>query len=108
MPTPERERFEAFLWRTSSLLVVAEGESLVVDPAISADEVAGIGRRAMELGAPVRQVLITHGDWDHVCGIGGFPDAVVAMGEETAAKVASGAADRSVHRAVEAYGFVPS
>jgi hydroxyacylglutathione hydrolase len=108
MPTPEWERFEAFLWRTSSLLVFAEGESLVVDPAISADEVAGIGRRAMELGAPVRQVLITHGDWDHVCGIGGFPDAVVVMGEETAAKVVSGAADRSVHRAIEAYGFVPS
>jgi hypothetical protein len=53
MPTPEWERFEAFLWSTSSLLVVAEGE-------------------------------------------------------ETAAKVASGAADRSVQRAVEAYGFVPS
>jgi len=53
-------------------------------------------------------VLITHGDWDHVCGIGGFPDAVVAMGEETAAKVDCGAADRSVKRAVEAYGFVPS
>ena len=108
MPTPGWERFEAFLWRTSSLLVVAEGESLVVDPAISAEEVAGIDRRALELGAPVRQVLITHGDWDHVCGIGGFPDAVVAMGEETAAKVTSGAADRSVQRAVEAYGFVPS
>ena len=108
MPTPAWERFEAFLWRTSSLLVVAEGESLVVDPAISADEVAGIDRRALELGAPVRQVLITHGDWDHVCGIGGFPDAVVAMGEETAAKVEDGSRVQSIQRAVEAYGFVPS
>jgi hydroxyacylglutathione hydrolase len=108
MPTREWERFEGFLWSTSSLLVVAEGESLVVDPAISADEVAGIDSRALALGAPVRQVLITHGDWDHVCGIGGFPDAMVAMGEETAAKVASGAADRSVQRAVEAYGFISS
>jgi glyoxylase-like metal-dependent hydrolase (beta-lactamase superfamily II) len=61
MPTPEWERFEAFLWRTSSLLVLAEGESLVFDPAISGDEVAKIGRRALELGAPVRHVLITHG-----------------------------------------------
>jgi len=49
MPTPGWERFEAFLWRTSSLLVVAEGESVVVDPAISADEVAGIDRRALDL-----------------------------------------------------------
>ncbi len=108
MPTPRWERFEAFLWETTSVLVLAEAESLVVDPAITADEVAGIARRAVELGAPVRQVLITHGDWDHVCGIGGLPDAAVAMGEETAAKVASGAAQKSVQRGVDAYGFTPA
>ncbi|HEY7197146.1 MAG TPA: MBL fold metallo-hydrolase [Gaiellaceae bacterium] len=108
MTTPGWERFEGFLWKTTSLLVFAEGESLVVDPAISADEVAGIGRRALEVGAPVRHVLVTHGDWDHVCGIGGFPDAVAAMGEETGEKVASGAADQSVRRAAEHYDFVPA
>jgi hydroxyacylglutathione hydrolase len=105
---PGWERFEGFLWKTTSLLVFAQGESLAVDPAISADDVAGIGRRGLELGAPVRHVLITHGDWDHVCGIGGFPDAEVAMGEETGEKVASGRADESVRRAVEHYGFVPA
>jgi hydroxyacylglutathione hydrolase len=106
--TPAWERFEGFLWKTTSLLVPALGESLAVDPAISADEVAGIDRRGLELGAPVRHVLVTHGDWDHVCGIGGFPDAEVAMGEETAEKVASGKADQSVRRAAEHYGFVPA
>jgi glyoxylase-like metal-dependent hydrolase (beta-lactamase superfamily II) len=108
MPAPRWERFEGFLWETTSLLVLGEAESLVVDPAITGDEVAGIDRRARELGAPVQQVLITHGDWDHVCGIGGFPDAVVAMGEETAEKVTTGAAEKSVQRAVEALGFVPA
>ena len=108
MPTPRWERFEAFLWETTSVLVLGEAESLVVDPAITADEVAGIARRAEELGAPVRQVLITHGDWDHVCGIGGLPDATVAMGEETAEKVTAGRAEQSVQRAVEAYGFAPA
>jgi glyoxylase-like metal-dependent hydrolase (beta-lactamase superfamily II) len=103
--TARWERFEAFLWETTSLLVVGDGESLVVDPAITADEVAAITGRARELGAPVAHVLITHGDWDHVCGIAGFPDAVVAMGEETAEKVTTGAADASVQRAVEALGF---
>ncbi len=105
---PAWERFEGFIWKTTSLLVFAQGESLAVDPAISVDEVAAIGRRGLELGAPVRHVLITHGDWDHVCGIGGFPDAEVAMGEETAEKVASGKADQSVRRAAEYYGFVPA
>src|ERR687887_856856 len=106
MPASGWKRFEGFLWGTSSLLVLAEDDSLVVDPAISESEVAGIGRRALELGAPVRHVLITHGDWDHVCGIGAFPDAVVAMGEETGEKVASGKADQSVRRAAEHYGVV--
>jgi glyoxylase-like metal-dependent hydrolase (beta-lactamase superfamily II) len=50
-------------------------------------------------------VLITHGDWDHVCGIGGFPDAVAAMGEETAAKVEDGTRVESIQRAAEAHGF---
>jgi hydroxyacylglutathione hydrolase len=108
MPKHGWERFEAFLWNTSSLLALGEGKSLVVDPAITSDEVAAIGRRAQELGAPVRHVLITHGDWDHVCGIGGFPDAVVVMGDETAAKVESGKAADSVQRAVEGYGFASS
>lgn len=100
------ERFEASLWSTTSLLVLAAGESLVVDPAITAEEVAGIDRRALELGVPVRHVLITHGDWDHVCGIGAFPDAVVAMGEETAERVTSGAAESSVKRAADQYEIV--
>ena len=102
------ERFEAFLWRTTSLLVLADGESLVVDPAITADEVVGIDRRGLELGAPIRHVLITHGDWDHVCGIGAFPDATVAMGEETAELVTSGAAEKSIKRAADRYEVVVS
>lgn len=106
MPASGWERFEGFLWRTTSLLVVGEGESIAVDPAISADEVARIGRRALELGAPVRYLLITHADWDHVCGIGGFPDAVVAMGEGTAARIVARVADGSLQRAAEKYGVL--
>ena len=53
-------------------------------------------------------MLITHGDWDHVCGIGAFPDAVVSMGEETAAKVADGSRAQSIQRAAEAHGFATS
>jgi hydroxyacylglutathione hydrolase len=98
------ERFEASLWSTTSLLVVADGESLVVDPAISAEEVARIGERALELDAPVRHVLITHGDWDHVCGIAAFPDAEAAMGEETAERALS-RGDDVLKQAAEHYGL---
>jgi hydroxyacylglutathione hydrolase len=101
---PTWERFEASLWNTTSLLVSAEGESLVVDPAITSAEVARISRRAEELDAPVRHVLITHGDWDHVCGIGAFPEAIAVMAEETAERVSTSGAD-SVKRAAEANGI---
>jgi glyoxylase-like metal-dependent hydrolase (beta-lactamase superfamily II) len=78
------ERFESALWQTSSLLLVAESEAVVIDPCISADEVAWIAGRAATLGARVTHVLVTHADWDHVCGIAAFPLAVAAMGAATA------------------------
>jgi glyoxylase-like metal-dependent hydrolase (beta-lactamase superfamily II) len=85
------ERFESALWQTASLLLVADGESVAIDPCISGAEVAAIGARAEALEAPVTHVLATHADWDHVCGIAAFPDAVAAMGERSAQAVASGA-----------------
>jgi glyoxylase-like metal-dependent hydrolase (beta-lactamase superfamily II) len=84
------ERFESALWQTSSLLLVAEDEAVVIDPCISTEEVARIAGRARTLGARVTHVLVTHADWDHVCGIGAFPDAVATMGTGTAKIVASG------------------
>jgi glyoxylase-like metal-dependent hydrolase (beta-lactamase superfamily II) len=84
------ERFESALWQTSSLLLVAGREAVVVDPCIAADEVARIAARASELGATVSHVVVTHADWDHVCGIAAFPDAVATMGTRTAEIVAGG------------------
>ena len=84
------ERFESALWQTTSLLLVADGEAVVVDPCISADEVARIADRAATLGARVTHVLATHADWDHVCGIAAFPDAIATMGARTAEIVAGG------------------
>ena len=54
------ERFESALWQTASLLFVADGESVAVDPCISTEEVEAIDRRAQALGSPVTHVLATH------------------------------------------------
>ena len=97
------ERFESALWQTTSLLLVAGDEAVVVDPCISADEVARIGARAAALGARVTQVLVTHADWDHVCGIAAFPDAVATMGAGTAALVAGGGRLERLAEAAAAY-----
>jgi len=93
------ERFESALWRTTSLLLVRDGEAVAVDPGISVDEVAAIAARADELGARVTHVLVTHADWDHVCGIAAFPEATVVAGEATAGRIRARAAGALAERA---------
>ena len=92
------ERFESALFETSSLLLAAGREAVLVDPCISTGEVARIAARVDELGARVVAVLATHADWDHICGIAAFPEAEAAMGEGTAALVRSGSAAENLER----------
>lgn len=90
------ERFESALWETSSLLLAADGRGVVIDPAVSAEEVARIAARVDELGVRVTHVLATHADWDHVCGIAAFPEATATMSEAAAARLAARAAEATV------------
>jgi glyoxylase-like metal-dependent hydrolase (beta-lactamase superfamily II) len=99
------ERFESALWETSSLLLAARGEAVLVDPGISTEEVEQIAVRADELGARVTSVLATHADWDHVCGIAAFPDAVAAMGTPTAARMTSRFSQAGVAHRAAAHGL---
>jgi glyoxylase-like metal-dependent hydrolase (beta-lactamase superfamily II) len=90
------ERFESALWETSSLLLADGSEAVLIDPAVSADEVARIAGRVSELGVRVTHVLATHADWDHVCGIAAFPDAAATMTEATAARLVARTAETPV------------
>jgi glyoxylase-like metal-dependent hydrolase (beta-lactamase superfamily II) len=99
------ERFESALWQTTSLLLVSGTEAIAVDPCISAAEVERIAARADEVGARVAHVLATHADWDHVCGIAGFPDAIASMGEETAVRVREVDAGRRISQQAGRYGL---
>lgn len=98
------ERFESVLWETSSLLLAAGGEGVLIDPGVSADEVARIAARAGELGVRVTHVLATHADWDHVCGIAAFPAAVATMSEATAARLLACAEEAKVAERAAASG----
>jgi hydroxyacylglutathione hydrolase len=103
------ERFESALWETSSLLLAEGGEAVLVDPAVTAAEVARIAARARELGVDVTHVLATHADWDHVCGIAAFPAAAATMSEATAARLTARAgaattAERAAASGVEIAG----
>ncbi len=98
------ERFVSALWETSSLLLAADGEAVLVDPGVSADEVARIAGRAGELEVRVAQVLATHADWDHVCGIAAFPAATATMSEAAAARVLARAEQSTVAERAAASG----
>jgi glyoxylase-like metal-dependent hydrolase (beta-lactamase superfamily II) len=67
--------------------------------------VAALAARARELDVRVTHVLVTHADWDHVCGIAAFPDASATMGARTAEIVASGAPARLIEQRAREYGL---
>ena len=86
------------------MLVETGGATILCDPSWTAEEIAAIRERATGTGKPLH-VLITHSDFDHTCGIGFFPDAVVTAGEETAAAIAAGQAAEGLASAGAEWGL---
>jgi glyoxylase-like metal-dependent hydrolase (beta-lactamase superfamily II) len=91
-------RYESALWETTALALHAEGEAVLVDPGVSAPEIAAIAADVAARGLEVRGLLITHADWDHVCGISVFPGVPAIMSRGAAARIASGQAAEEVVR----------
>lgn len=82
------------LWATNSAVVFAGAACVVCDPSIFPEEIAEI--RGLTRGAADVYVLVTHSDFDHVCGVPAFADATVLAGESTAAAIADGTARRKL------------
>jgi glyoxylase-like metal-dependent hydrolase (beta-lactamase superfamily II) len=97
-------RFQAPLWQTNTVLAVAGGDALVCDPAWEPAEIDAVAAAARRPGGPVH-LLVTHSDYDHVCGIGSFPGATVVAGEETAEAIRSGAAGQALAEAGAEWGL---
>ena len=91
-------RYESALWETTALALHAGGDAVLVDPCISAPEIAAIAADVAARGLTVRAVLVTHADWDHVCGLSAFPDVPAIMSRGAAERIASGQAAEEVVR----------
>jgi glyoxylase-like metal-dependent hydrolase (beta-lactamase superfamily II) len=87
-------QLQSRLWATNSVIVSAGGACLVCDPSIFPDEIEEIAVRARRHGRAY--VLVTHSDFDHVCGVPAFDPGTVIAGVGTAAAVADGTARRNL------------
>jgi glyoxylase-like metal-dependent hydrolase (beta-lactamase superfamily II) len=84
------------LWQTNTFVAFAAGEALVCDPALSPEEITHV-RQHVDSRSPSRvHLLITHADFDHVCGIPSFPEAEVTCGDETAGRIETGVAAEGI------------
>ena len=84
--------FQAPLWQTNSLLAVSEDEALLCDPAFRPEEIEAIATEARQRAGGRSFLLVTHADYDHVCGIPYFPEAEVVAGADAAARLRDGRA----------------
>jgi hydroxyacylglutathione hydrolase len=84
--------FQAPLWQTNSLLAVSGDDALLCDPAFTPEEIGVIAMEARRRSPGRSFLLVTHADYDHVCGIPYFPDAEVLAGAEAAARLRDGRA----------------
>jgi glyoxylase-like metal-dependent hydrolase (beta-lactamase superfamily II) len=98
--SPSVTWWPSVLWQTTTLELRRDGRRLLVDPGIAPWEV----REAAGDGADA--VVLTHGDWDHVMGIGLLPAARVYGSAATAARIASGEARTSIEREAREY-YIP-
>ena len=98
-------QFQTERWQTNALLAAAAGEALLCDPNWEPAEIEAIRDEAARLAGGATHLLITHADYDHVCGIGYFPEATVVAGEETASAIRNGSAAERLRGAARDWGL---
>jgi len=95
---------QASLWQTNALHARSGDEVLLVDPCLEPAEIEAQAALARSANGRVH-VLITHADYDHVCGIGALPEATVVAGSATAARIESGDAAAALKAAGREWGY---
>jgi glyoxylase-like metal-dependent hydrolase (beta-lactamase superfamily II) len=98
-------QYQTPLWQTNCLLALAGGEALLCDPSYTQEEIDGLREEVEEAGPSSVHVLVTHADYDHVCGLGAFPGATVAAVQGTASRMDDGSATAGLAAAGEEWGI---
>jgi glyoxylase-like metal-dependent hydrolase (beta-lactamase superfamily II) len=81
--------FVSRVWQTSATAVRAGGEALLIDSPVYPDELAALHGVLTRARFPLRGLLATHADWDHLLGRLAFPRASLGVGEPSAQRLRS-------------------
>lgn len=86
------------VWQTTCTAIRSGEECFVIDSPVFPDELEILPAVLEQAGFALSGLLVTHADWDHLLGRLAFPDAALACGEATAARLAAepGAAQRQL------------
>lgn len=95
-------QLQSQLWATNSVLIDGGDACAVCDPSIFPEEIDAIRDKTASYGRVY--LLVTHSDFDHVCGVPSFPDATVIAGARTATAIADGTARRKLDQGVLGWG----
>jgi glyoxylase-like metal-dependent hydrolase (beta-lactamase superfamily II) len=76
-------------WQTNATAVRSGSEAFLIDSPVLPDELELLPGMLQQSGFPVVGLLVTHADWDHLLGRYAFPEAAMACGETTAARLAA-------------------
>jgi glyoxylase-like metal-dependent hydrolase (beta-lactamase superfamily II) len=92
--------FVSRVWQTTCTALRAGEEGLLIDSVVYPDELGALAGVLEQASFPVRGLLATHGDWDHLLGRLAFPTASLGVGELTAARLGAepGEAQRALRR----------
>ena len=74
-------------YATACTAVRAGDEALLIDSVVFPDELGALPALLEQAGFPVRGLLATHLDWDHVLGRLAFPGAALGVPETSAARL---------------------
>jgi hydroxyacylglutathione hydrolase len=92
------------LWQTNAVVVRSGSDALLCDPCYTPEEIERLVTFARETGGPIH-LLLTHGDFDHTCGIPFVPEAVVVAGRSTADRVSNGTPEDELAAAGAEWGI---
>src|SRR5271167_3491716 len=78
---------ESRVWRTTATAVRSGDEAFLIDSPVFPDELELLPSLFEQARFPLRGLLATHGDWDHLLGRLAFPRTALGVSETTAARL---------------------